>query len=157
MQLFAYDCPVSVRPDCPTDGELYCCTPEDLEEAVSIMSGFHEAIGEKPATEDRIREKAQMFIDDHAFFFWKNAEGQIAACCSYRCNQGLGCIGSVYTRPEYRRRHYAQHMVYEVTEKIRERGFMPMLYTDAGYAASNACYEKIGYVLRGRLCTVAMA
>ena len=30
-----------------------------------------------------------------------------------------------------------------------------MLYTDAGYAASNACYERIGYVLRGRLCTVA--
>ena len=30
-----------------------------------------------------------------------------------------------------------------------------MLYTDADYAASNACYEKIGYVLRGKLCTIA--
>ena len=30
-----------------------------------------------------------------------------------------------------------------------------MLYTDAGYAASNECYRKIGYILRGRLCTVA--
>ena len=27
---------------------------------------------------------------------------------------------------------------------------------DADYAASNACYEKIGYVLRGSLCTVTV-
>lgn len=26
-----------------------------------------------------------------------------------------------------------------------------MLYTDADYVASNACYEKIGYVLRGKV------
>ena len=30
------------------------------------------------------------------------------------------------------------------------------MYTDADYQASNACYEKIGYILRGKLCTVAM-
>ncbi len=157
MELFAYDCPDPVRPECPADGELYCCTPEDMEAVISMMGCFHDDIGEKPATENRIREKAQMFIDDHAFFFWKNAEGDAVACCSYRCNQGLACIGSVYTRLECRRKHYAQNMVYEVTEKIRALGYTPMLYTDAGYAASNACYEKIGYVLRGRLCTAGRA
>lgn len=31
---------------------------------------------------------------------------------------------------------------------------MPMLYTDADYAASNACCEKIGYMLKGKLCTI---
>jgi predicted GNAT family acetyltransferase len=29
-----------------------------------------------------------------------------------------------------------------------------MLYTDADYKASNACYEKIGYELKGKLCTI---
>ena len=29
-----------------------------------------------------------------------------------------------------------------------------MLYTDADYKASNACYEKIGFILRGKLCTI---
>ena len=33
---------------------------------------------------------------------------------------------------------------------------MPMLYTDADYVASNACYEKIGFILRGNLCTMAI-
>ena len=38
--------------------------------------------------------------------------------------------------------------------KAKEEGYIPMLYTDADYEASNACYEKIGYVLRGKLCTI---
>ena len=43
---------------------------------------------------------------------------------------------------------------YQVTVKAKEAGYVPMLYTDADYAASNACYEKIGYVLRGKLCSI---
>ena len=45
-------------------------------------------------------------------------------------------------------------MVYEVTRIIADSGLTPMLYTDADYAASNACYEKIGYILRGKLCSI---
>ena len=45
-------------------------------------------------------------------------------------------------------------MVYEVTKLVKEAGYIPMLYTDADYPASNACYEKIGYILRGKLCTI---
>lgn len=47
-------------------------------------------------------------------------------------------------------------MVYQVTRRVSEMGYMPMLYTNADYLASNACYEKIGYTLRGKLCTVAI-
>ena len=36
---------------------------------------------------------------------------------------------------------------------VNEEGYEPMLYTDADYVASNSCYEKIGYVIRGKLCT----
>ncbi len=31
-----------------------------------------------------------------------------------------------------------------------------MLYTDADYVVSNAWYEKIGYILRGNLCTIGV-
>ena len=60
----------------------------------------------------------------------------------------------MYTHEEYRRRHYAENLVYQVSQMAKDAGYMPMLYTDADYAASNACYEKIGYVLRGKLCTI---
>ena len=66
----------------------------------------------------------------------------------------MASIGLVYTLPEYRRKHYAEHLVYQVTRKAEAAGFVPMLYTNADYEASNACYEKIGYVLRGNLCSI---
>ena len=54
-------------------------------------------------------------------------------------------------RPEFRRKHYAENLVYRVTKPAIDAGYVPMIYTDAEYTASNACYEKIGYVLRGKL------
>ena len=48
------------------------------------------------------------------------------------------------------------NLVYELTKRAGEAGFLPVLYTNANYPASNACYQKIGYRLRGRLCTVSL-
>ena len=50
--------------------------------------------------------------------------------------------------------HFAEHLVYQVTMMAKEEGYTPMLYTNADYTASNSCYEKIGYVLQGKLCTI---
>ena len=154
MEMMAYDCPEPKAPETPADGELYECTPEDTDAAVEFMSGFYtDADEEVPPYEHRLA-KVQEYIGNHAFFLWKTAEGTPVACCYYRINQEMGSIGGVYTAPEYRRKHYAQHMVYSATQRIKDMGYMPMLYTDANYAASNACYQKIGYTLRGRLCTI---
>ena len=155
MQLFAYDCPAPSAPDNETDGFLYRCTQQDLEEAAALFPRFFTEIGEEAPSYELCREKAQEKIDNQAFFFWKNDTGKTTACCGYRCSRDLATLGPVYTLPEERRKHYAQHLVYQVTEEVKKTGYMPMLYTDANYAASNACYEKIGYVLRGKLCTIA--
>ena len=155
MNLFAYDCPDPVRPEFPAEGTLHCCTPEDEEEAARLIYSFFRDIGEEQPSAERCMEKARAYIDGRAFFFWKDEAGTTVSCCSYHCNQDLATLGCVYTLPECRRQHFAQHLVYRVTGIVKDLGYMPMLYTDADYAASNACYEKIGYVLRGRLCTLA--
>ena len=155
MELFAYDCPDPAAPDVPADGEMRRCGPEDAEEAAALMPLFYTEIGEQPPDREHCLAKARAYIGEGAFFFWKNGAGKTAACCSFKSNQGLASLGSVYTLPEYRRRHYAQHLVYQVTKRVQALGLTPMLYTNAGYPASNACYQKIGYTLRGRLCTVA--
>lgn len=156
MNLLAYDCPLPIRPEHAVDGKLHCCTEEDAEQAAEMIFAFYAAIGEEMLTHERCTEKAKAYIDGQAFFFWVNATGVPVACCSYKRNQGLASLGSVYTRPEYRRMHYAQQLVYQVTEIVRGKRYLPMLYTDADYPASNACYEKVGYRLRGRLCTVSL-
>lgn len=153
--MFAYDCPTPIAPAEPTDGHLHLCTSDDVEEAARMIYEFHEAVHTDQQDLDRCRMKAEQHISHEGFFFWQNAQGETVACCSWHPNDGLGCVGSVYTRPQHRRHHYAQHLVYHITRAIADKGLTPMLYTDADYAASNACYEKIGYILRGKLCTIS--
>lgn len=66
----------------------------------------------------------------------------------------MAAIGEVYTLPEKRRKGFAENMVYQACLMAQKAGAVPMLYTDADYAASNACYQKVGFVQRGRLCTI---
>ena len=152
--MFAYDCPSLKEPHIWADGELHRCVPEDMDELVEFIDLFHKETGIDQDSLEAYRRKAEEAIRNGSRFLWRNAEGRNVAACSIKPNGGLACIGSVYTREEYRRRHYAENLVYQVSKMAKDAGYMPMLYTDADYVASNACYEKIGYVLRGKLCTI---
>lgn len=151
--MFAYDCPSPVAPAHPAEGYLHRCSSEDTEEAAAMILAFHESVGHDQFDLDTCRQIAADHIAEH-FYFWKNAAGETVACCSFQPNGDLASVGCVYTHPAHRRHHYAQQMVYEVTRIIADSVLTPMLYTDADYAASNACYEKIGYILRGKLCSI---
>ena len=157
MNMFVYDCPSPIPPDTAADGGLYCCTAEDEEEAAAMIPHFYTEIGEEVPPYEHCLEKVRNHIAGQGFFFWKNKYGKTVACCSCKLNGRFATISSVYTFPDERRKHYAQNLVWQVTRKASELGCIPMLYTDADYQASNACYEKIGYILRGKLCTVAVA
>lgn len=152
--LFAYDCPIPVAPKHEAVGHLYTCTWKDLEEVADIIKKFHEEVGIDQGSVDENLNKAGKLIKDNHFFFWKDPFNRTVAGCSYTPNGDLASLSSVYTFPAHRRKHYAENMVYQVTRIVEDTGAMPMLYTDADYAASNACYEKIGYVLKGKLCTI---
>lgn len=155
MNLLAYDCPSPRKPEHAADGSLFVCTERDVPEAAGLIGRFFHTIDGKAPEEAVMMENAAAYIAQRGFFLWKNAAGETVACCSVKRNGALASIGSVYTIPAFRRRHYAENLVYCVTCGLLEQGFRPMLYTDADYIASNACYEKIGYVCRGKLCTVA--
>ena len=154
INMFAYDCPNPIKPHIRADGEFLRCAAEDTDELVEFMDLFHRETGVDQADLETYRCKAEEAIRTGRHFFWKNADGRNVAVCNYGPNGDLAGVGMVYTREEYRRKHYAENLVYQVTQMARDAGYMPMLYTDADYAASNACYEKIGYVLKGKLCTI---
>ena len=152
--MFAYNCPNPVKSYVRVDGELHRCMSEDIDELVEFMDLFHRETGVDQDSLEAYRCKAEEVIRNGRHFFWRNAEGRHVAICNFVPNGDLAGIGLVYTRKEYRRKHYAENLVYQVTQMAKDAGYMPMLYTDADYAVSNACYEKIGYVLKGKLCTV---
>lgn len=154
MNMFAYDCREPIVPHKQADGELYRCEMEDLDEVTEFIEMFHSELDLDRKDTESYREDAKTYIETGNMYLWKTESGLSAASCKYGYKDALASLNLVYTRPEYRRKHYAENLVYGVTMKAKEAGFLPMLYTDADYAASNACYEKIGYVLRGKLCTI---
>lgn len=154
--MFAYDCPEPVPPAGKADGGLYRCRSDDAEELAGIIEAFANETGLDKKDRERYLQSARASIEAGRTCFWKNERGQTAACCKYVPNGDMASVGLVYTFPEQRRKHYAENLVYQVTLLAKGEGLTPMLYTNADYAASNACYRKLGYRLRGRLCAVAV-
>ena len=152
--MFAYDCLNPVKPNMAADGRMHQCTEADVEELTEFMDLFHHAIDADYESMETYRAKAREGVKYGGYYFWENEEGKRVASCHWHPNGELAAVGMVYTRDEERRKHYAENLVYQVTMIAKEEGYIPMLYTDADYVASNACYEGIGYVLRGKLCTV---
>lgn len=154
INMFAYDCQNPVKPAEIADGFIHRCSGEDLDEVVDFMDLFHKEIGIDQKDRDGYRMDAEASINGGKMFLWKDQQGHNVASCRYATNGNMASINIVFTRPEFRRKHYAENLVYQVTKLVMGEGYVPMLYTDADYIASNACYEKIGYVLRGKLCTI---
>ena len=126
----------------------------DKEELAYFAEMFHEETGVDKMDRKGCLEYAEIKIKEGKTFFWKDLQGNHVASCSYNPKGELASVGLVFTRPEHRRKHYADNLVYQVSKMAEAEGCLPMLYTDADYAASNACYEKIGYILRGKLCSI---
>ena len=152
--MFAYDCQNLVEPTKIADGSIHQCNSKDLDELVDFMDLFHKEIGNGQKDRDSYRMDAEEFINTGNMFLWKDEQGNNVASCKLTPDGNMASINLVFTRPEFRRKHYAENLVYQVTKLAMDAGYVPMLYTDADYTASNACYEKIGYVLRGKLCTI---
>lgn len=104
------------------------------------------------------QEKCEKEVIDRmsktSLYVWENDNGKIVATVARRRLEFIDSLAFVYTVPSERRKGYAMNLVYKVTEMIKEEGLLPSLYTDADYAASNACYKKLGYTEVGSLCTV---
>ena len=152
--MLAYDCPEPKKSSDVADGTCHKCTQDDIDILVEFFDLFHKEIGIDQQSLEEYRAQAEEGVKYGTLYLWKNEEGKYVASCTFRPEEELGSVGLVYTREEDRRKHYAENLVYEVTKIAKDAGYTPMLYTDADYVASNACYEKIGYIRRGRLCTI---
>ena len=153
INMLAYSCPNPIEPAKKVNGRCVPATAEDVELIVSYLDTFHMDCKVDIMSMDAYREKATALVEEGRLFFWV-ADDDKVAMCSYGVSGEKGSINNVFTRPDMRRKGYAANIVYQVTKIVEAQGKQPVLYTDADYAASNACYEGIGYVKQGSLCTV---
>lgn len=152
--MYAYACHKLIKPTVIADGSIHRCNRDDVEELTDMIGLFHGETGIDNTDRNGYRLRAEAHINAGNTYFWKDSHGNNVACCKFVPNGNMASINLVFTRPEFRRRHYAENLVYQVTKLVMDSGLSPMLYTDADYTASNACYGKIGYTLQGKLCTV---
>ena len=153
--LHVYDCKEIIPYDKEVDGAARLCTADDAAHALLMMRQFFaESVMDK-LSEEEFRQKTEVYIYARRLFFWENEAGVPVAMCAYIDNgDGTESLNNVITMPAHRRKGYAARLTAHVTKEILDKGHVPMLYTDADYAPSNACYEKIGFVRRGSLCTI---
>lgn len=154
MNMFAYEGKDLIEPAKRADGNIHHCGINDIYELAEFISLFNRELKTNKNGKEGCLSDASRLIETGNVFLWRNAQGESVASCNYVPDGNLASVSFVFTKPMFRRRHYAINLVYEVSKIIMKSGYLPHLYTDADNTASNTCYEKIGYVLRGKLCTI---
>ncbi len=155
MNMMTYECLETVAPTLRAAGKAVPCKEKDLDLLVDWLLAFQEETGidKRPAEEHRAGAAEK--IGMKALYFWVDQAGRPVCLCGFRPTpDGLTSLGPVFTPPQERRKHYAENLVHAVTEEVLGRGLTPILYTNADYEASNECYKKVGFKLKGTLCTI---
>ena len=151
MNLLCYTCSDPIAPRNNAEGFAEVATVSNVDEIVSMLNEFTVSVNEK-RTEEENREKAMEMIAEKRLFLW--IDKKPVAMCGYNPLNETASINMVYTKPDARRKGYASALVHFLSEKLRAKGCLPLLYTDGDYQASNDCYKKIGFSLKGKLCTI---
>ena len=135
------------------DGSMSLVEEREIPGLLDIWHDMHmEMEGVDQGPEHNLKTITRM-VHAKSLFAWRTDAG-IAALTARANQEKYSKITSVYTLPEHRRKGYAINLVHGVTETILSDGLIPILYTDSGYAASNACYQKIGYRQIGSLVSI---
>lgn len=154
--LLAYHCHEAVPPRKTPGG----CASLVGEEEIELAAAWYRLMHAECALNEEIpmeaaREVVRDYVSRGAMLFWRDENGAPVAMCGVDEDEASAYITHVYTPMHARRKGYAGNLVYAAAKAQLERGRTPMLYTDANYAASNACYTQIGFALQGELYTLA--
>ena len=138
----------------PCGGHFAPARQEDLEPLIPIWHAMNLEMENHDFSESYCREQIGNHLTKGTLFTWRDEADQIVALTAKWADGGYCKLSAVYTLPRHRRKGYAINLVHKVTQSVLDEGLIPILYTDAGYIASNDCYKKIGYRQVGSLCTI---
>ncbi|MGN0997173.1 MAG: GNAT family N-acetyltransferase [Candidatus Ventricola sp.] len=154
MRLLAYECDALAPQPRRADGRFGAARPEDAPLAAAWISRFQAECGIGQMDEAACLRQAEQLIGIKRLFLWRDAQGRPRAMCGVRQDGRQAALTHVFTEPGSRRRGYAQGLVWGVTQALLAQHMRAMLYADADYAASNACYRGVGYACRGEIWTL---
>lgn len=147
--------------DYPCDGYMNKVTEEEIDSLLGVWHDMHMEMEGHDLTPEHCRSSMESMVEKGSLFVWRKDNGEIVALTGRgdqerysKVTSAYSKITSVYTLPSHRRKGYAINLVHGVTEMILADDLIPILYTNADYAASNECYRKIGYRQIGSLTSI---
>ncbi len=155
VNIVSYECRNPLAPCKEVEGSLRQLCMEDFELAKKLIHEASTAIGDRQISEDELPVLAKERLERGVLFVWEDLDKNVVSFCDKNPGDRYVKISQVYTPEKYRGNSYAARLIYELCDECVKNGEVPMLYADADYESSNRCYQKIGFVNKGRIATIA--
>ena len=151
VPLVAYEMPGAPIAPAGVPGERRGATEAETDLVARWFAAFdRECFGTQPTVEET-RAAAEKCIAEGNLWLWVVNDEPVSLARASRRSTRHHRIGPVYTPIEARGKRYAQALVAEVCDLIRQEGLAPLLYADGNNPISNRVYQNIGFVRRGML------
>ena len=144
FEMGSYYCNQTIKPR-SAKGNIFLANMEDVE----ILANYHiwdnkEINNINISKSDAIKHIAEL-IEKKVFYVWRDQNNKIVCTAALNTNLQFARINHVYTPVEERCKGYAKNLIYVLTNKALDEGFIPVMYTDYNYPASNKAYKAVGY------------
>lgn len=150
MPLIAYACNQVISRD-KISGQIVMPKEEHKE----IMARFitEMTYDAEKITNDEINANgfANAMVNSNRLFLWEDSGKIVSMAMIAHKTREYARINTVFTEREQRRKGYAGMLLGTMSEKLLDENIIPMLYADARNPASNAAYQKIGFVKYGEV------
>ena len=140
-----YEC-THVRQKGSANGELRLARAEDLPLLIEWGIAFAKECG-LPETQEQAAGRLKDALSAASAFIWEDGGIPVSMVLKTRPTRHTITISGVYTPPSLRSRGFASSAVGTLTKQLLESDYdVCTLFTDLSNPASNAIYQRIGYV-----------
>ncbi|MCR5754484.1 MAG: GNAT family N-acetyltransferase [Acetatifactor sp.] len=118
-----------------------------------FITGMVSDLAHRPMAEKEAEGFADAVAGSKELLLWEDAGKVVSMAMVAHKTNTFARINTVYTDKQQRGKGYAGMLVGELTQKLLDEGFIPMLYTEQDNVCSNATYRRIGFKSCGELVT----
>ncbi len=153
MEMIAYYCP-KVIPTYKNHGKMIISNINHVDIIAKFTKGFiKDSFGIDVSVKCQLEGAKRSVSSGNTYLLELNNKIVSMANIAHKSKRH-GRINNVYTPDEERNKGYASTLVANLSQKLLNEKFTPMLYADDSNIISNKVYTNIGYIETGKICNI---
>ncbi|HEX3023357.1 MAG TPA: GNAT family N-acetyltransferase [Lachnospiraceae bacterium] len=136
--------------DIKSKGHMVCPTKEYINDMARLIREMVLDAEKKDIGEQAAINFANSMENSESLHLWKDGKIVSMTRVAHKSNK-YARINTVVTERSERCKGYAGMLISEISANLLRENKIPMLYADARNPASNAAYEKIGFIKQGEV------